>query len=259
MTFRDQLGRTVELRQWPPQRIISLVPSQTELICDLGLEKELVGITKFCVHPNHIFRTKTRIGGTKTVDVEKIHALQPDLIVANKEENVAAQVEALMADFPVWVSDVPDLNSALAMIDNMGALCGKKTEALRLCSAIAQDFETLAFSPNTKKRVAYLIWQKPWMAAGGDTFIHDMLCRCGWENVFAAKARYPEIDIVALVHADPDLVLLSSEPFPFQEKHIAELQVLLPRAEIWLADGELFSWYGSRLLKSAAHFRSLVE
>ncbi|MFM6923995.1 MAG: helical backbone metal receptor [Ferruginibacter sp.] len=240
-----------------PQRIISLVPSQTELLYHLGLNTETIGITKFCIHPQAWFKTKSRIGGTKTLDTEKIRQLKPDLVIANKEENVQEQVEALATDFPVWVTDVNNLDDALEMIADIGILTGKQAAAITLTAHIRKAFSEI---PSNSKQVktAYLIWRKPYMTVGGDTFIHNMLQRCGFENIFAAKARYPETGIAELQTADCQLLLLSSEPYPFKQLHIDELSSQLPGTKIILVDGELFSWYGSRLLQSPAYFKQLI-
>lgn len=249
----DQMGRIVG-SPYPPQRIISLVPSQTELLFDLGLGERVVGITKFCVHPEEWFRTKTRVGGTKKVDLERVRALQPDLIIGNKEENERADIEALQAEFPVWMSDVRDLEGALDMIRRVGELTGTGSNAEVMANEIAAGFARLA--PVTEgRRVAYLIWRDPWMAAGSDTFVHDMLRRCGHTNAFADRSeRYPEVSASRLAAADPDLILLSSEPYPFKEKHIAELNMVAPGTPVRLVDGEMYSWYGSRLLLAPAYF-----
>jgi ABC-type Fe3+-hydroxamate transport system substrate-binding protein len=254
-SFTDQIGRTILLPQIP-RRIISLVPSQTELLFSLGLDETVVGITKFCVHPDAWFRSKPRIGGTKAIDAARIHALQPDLIIANKEENDKQQVEALATRYPVWVSDVKTLSEALAMIRSVGALTGKETRAAELANEIDARFSILT-TPSKTAMVAYLIWYRPWMAAGGDTFIHQMLRYCGFDNAFGDRDRYPQIDPAELTGI-PDLtILLSSEPYPFRQRHIHEIQKTLPNARIMLVDGELFSWYGSRLLHAPDYFRQL--
>jgi len=242
-SFTDQTGRSIELHSIP-RRIVSLVPSQTELLSYFGLDEEVVGITKFCVHPDQWFKTKTGVGGTKQVSMEAIHALQPDLIIANKEENVKEQIEALAKHYPVWVSDVNNLDDAYSMISSLAAITGKPDT---LVGQIKEAFENLGDFPPV--RTAYLIWRKPYMAAGKDTFIHDMLRRCGFINIID-KERYPEVSIEEL--RECDVVLLSSEPFPFSKKHIDELQ--LPAM---LVDGEMFSWYGSRLLHAPAYFAQL--
>ncbi|MBL7703767.1 MAG: ABC transporter substrate-binding protein [Ferruginibacter sp.] len=244
-----------------PKRIISLVPSQTELLYDLGLETETVGITKFCVHPQSWFKTKQRVGGTKTINLAKVKELIPDLIIANKEENVKEQVEELAQHYPVWLTDVNDLGDAIQMIEDIGALTGKQTEAKNLAISIKESFGALEKHPtqNYKLKTAYLIWQKPYMAVGGDTFVNSMMQHCGFENIFTGKKRYPEISIAQLQAANCQLLLLSSEPYPFKQKHIEELSKQLPGTKIILADGEYFSWYGSRLLKSPGYFKKLIE
>lgn len=245
----------------PPKRIISLVPSQTELLHHLGLEEETVGITKFCVHPAAWFKTKTRVGGTKTVRMELIAGLNPDLVIANKEENIKEQVEELARHYPVWVTDVNNLNDALKMITDIGELTGKLSPAQLLTQNISSAFKELGElqPPNPKLKTAYLIWQKPYMTVGGDTFISDMLSRCGFDNIFSAKTRYPETTIAELKAANCELLLLSSEPYPFKQKHLDELSDQLPGCKIILADGEYFSWYGSRLLEAPAYFRKLIS
>ncbi|MGN6399776.1 MAG: ABC transporter substrate-binding protein [Flavisolibacter sp.] len=266
----DQLNRTVELTS-VPQKIISVVPSQTDLLFDLGLNEEVIGITKFCVHPQQWFRIKTRIGGTKTLHLEKIKGLQPDFIIANKEENVKEQIETLAKDFPVWISDVNNLQDAVQMMAAVGEITGRQNEAEMLITQIKTNFasltnnqiskESLHLKPlqtqNPKLKTAYLIWKDPYMTVGGDTFINNMLNYAGFENIFAQLRRYPQITIEQLRAANCQLLLLSSEPYPFRQKHIDELQGQLPDTKIILADGEMFSWYGSRLLKAPAYFQEL--
>lgn len=239
-----------------PLRIISLVPSITELLHSLGLEERVVGITKFCVHPDSWFRTKARIGGTKQVDFNTIASLSPDLIIANKEENVKEQVEELASRYPVWLTDVKDYEDAVFMIRQLGKICNKEATANELCKNIRQAFAALPVFTN-KIRTAYLIWKAPWMTVGGDTFIHHMMEKAGYDNVFAGQERYPEITIEILQAARPELILLSSEPYPFRQPHIDQLQPLFPGTSIRLADGEMFSWYGSRLLRAPAYFQEL--
>lgn len=257
MITTDQCGRSIELTE-TPKRIISLVPSQTELLFDLGLGDEVVGITKFCIHPEEWFRTKSRVGGTKQVNMEMIRQLQPDLIIANKEENVKEQIEALEKEWPVWVSDVNNLAQALDMISQIGELTNTAVKASLLRSGIKAAFET-AINNNKPPRSAYLIWKDPWMTAGGDTFIHDLLERAGLKNIYQSASRYPEISIDELRSMNCELLLLSSEPYPFNEKHMAGLQEQLPDTKIVLADGEMFSWFGSHLLNAPAYFQKLWQ
>ena len=254
---QDMLNRTVSVTD-APKRIISLVPSQTELLADLGLDEEVVGITKFCVHPKHWFRTKTRIGGTKTVHIDRVEALQPDLIIANKEENVREQIEALEHIAPVWVSDVNNLDDALYMIRKVALICGKSSTGNEMAKRIETSFASLVQLGKSYK-TAYAIWKDPWMWAGGDTFIHDILQRCGLENVFSKIDRYPEADPAQLKKLNPEVVLLSSEPYPFKEKHVQEIRSVLPNAKIHLVDGEYFSWYGSRLLHASEYLSALLK
>lgn len=262
--FTDQTGRTVTIPHLP-QRIISLVPSQTELLFDLGLENEVAGITKFCIHPQHWFQHKTRVGGSKQVNMDVIHSLQPDLIIANKEENVKEQVEELAKQFPVWVSDVNNLEDAFAMIRQVGEITGRPDKASHIVTKIKSAFSQLQNSVNKpslpagRLKTIYLIWQNPIMTAGGDTFIHAMLQAAGFCNMFEKKTRYPEITIKQVQKSAPDLLLLSSEPYPFKEKHIAEWKERLTGTTVLLVDGEMFSWYGSRLLQAPAYFVSLQQ
>lgn len=253
--FTDQTGRNVSLPV-QPHRIISLVPSQTELLADLGLNEEVVGITKFCIHPQEWFRTKIRIGGTKQVSMNRIHELKPDLIIANKEENVKEQVEELANHYPVWVSDVNNLADVLDMIYSIGTLTGTENKATDIVAQIKTGFSGLK-TRDKKPNTAYLIWKDPYMTAGGDTFIHSMLEACGFENVYKSQRRYPQISIAELQASNCEILLLSSEPYPFGQKHIDELQQYLPDTKILLVDGEMFSWYGSRLLYAPQYFEEL--
>lgn len=256
--FTDQLGREMEITE-SPKRIVSVVPSQTELLYDLGLNQEVIGITKFCVHPEEWFRTKTRIGGTKTVKVEMVASLQPDLIIANKEENAKEQLEQLEKIAPVWISDIKDISGAFDMIQHIGRITGKQAEATALIDQIKKDFSILKKQTATNKiiRAVYLIWKDPYMAAGGDTFINDMMELCCWQNILSDIPRYPAITIEELKVKNTELILLSSEPFPFKQKHIDELKTALPSAEIMLVDGEIFSWYGSRMKYAASYISRL--
>ncbi len=255
--FIDMLGREIVLEQ-PPQRIVSLVPSQTELLHDLGLETEVAGITKFCIHPNTWFRNKARVGGTKTVNIDKVKALLPDLIIANKEENTKEQLEALQAIAPVWISDIKNLEEALTMIREVSIIVGRQAAGQKLIEQIAQGFAHGNLNMLTRKKTAYAIWYNPWMWAGGDTFISDMLKQCNCENILESQSRYPSMNVAELKQYNPELVLLSSEPYPFKEQHILEVKASLPAAEVLLADGEMFSWYGSRLLHAPLYFKSLL-
>lgn len=252
MEFTDHLDRTIFLPK-PPERIISLVPSQTELLVDLGLEEKLVGVTKFCVHPRHLRKSKTIIGGTKNYRFDVIDSLKPDLIIGNKEENDQEGIQKLAGKYPVWMSDIFDLKDSHRMISDLGELTGTEGKAAEVIFQIEKSFA----QPIAKKGTCvYLIWENPKMAAGKNTFIDSMLSVAGFENL-VEQFRYPEIIEETLINLSPDYLLLSSEPFPFKEKHINIFQKLLPSSKIKLVDGELFSWYGTRLLHAADYFMCL--
>jgi len=254
----DQMGRSVEVPR-APRRIVSLVPSQTELLFDLGAGDRVVGVTRFCVHPRDAVARVPNVGGTKQLRLDRIASLAPDLVIGNKEENERGQIETLAERSPVWLSDVATLEDALAMIHAVGDLvdAGGRADALR--RAIEAGFAALPRAGG--RRVVYLIWRRPWMGVGAGTFIDDLLRRCGFVNVLAEKGldRYPELADEALRDAAPDLVLLSSEPFPFAEKHVQEIAELLPAAKIQLVDGEAFSWFGSRLARAPKTLAELVR
>lgn len=252
--FTDQLGNEVSV-SFPPQRIVSLVPSQTELLFDLALNDRVVGITKFCIHPENWRKSKTIIGGTKNFDFERIRSLEPDLIIGNKEENYAEGIQTLSAQFPVWMSDIVTLSDALKMIQKIGEITNTSFKSEKIVADIHASFANLKKLQSLK--TLYLIWKNPWMAAAPGTFIHEMMRLSGLENVFDKQTRYPELNTEQIQRLNPELILLSSEPFPFKEKHIEELQQLCPNAKIMLVDGEMFSWYGSRLLKFTAYLDNL--
>ena len=258
-SFTDQMGHTITL-QAPPQRIISLVPSQTELLADLGLEDRVVGITKFCVHPDSWFRSKQRIGGTKTYHFDRIAALQPDLIIGNKEENDEAQIRELQKLYPVWMSDIQNLDDAVSMIRSVGIITERIQEANFIENAILGKFGMLGAEMATRSvvSVGYLIWRNPYMAAGHGTFIDAMLQKLRMKNVLQVS-RYPETTLAELAQCAPDVILLSSEPYPFSGKHVEELQSAMPETRIVLVDGEMFSWYGSRLVQAPDYFRKVLN
>jgi ABC-type Fe3+-hydroxamate transport system substrate-binding protein len=246
--------------------IVSVVPSQTELLYELGLNEEVKAITKFCIHPTAWFRSKTRVGGTKTMNVDLIKKIKPDLVIANHEENVKEQVEELAKTCDVFVTDVNNLSDALQMIKDIGLLTGQFDKAMSIANQLEKKFlDLLEFiTAKPKLKSAYLIWQNPYMAVGGHTFIDSMMTYCGLENIFTNVERYPEISLEDLQSSYPgkspcDLILLSSEPYPFKEKQLQEIQLKLPSKKIMLVDGEMFSWYGSRLLKAADYFKNLRE
>ncbi len=187
--------------------------------------------------------------------------LAPDLIIANKEENVRQQIEELARECDVWVTDVNNLAQAIKMINDIGNLTNRSKPASALASQIEEKFDKLktAVSSKQKIRAAYFIWKDPYMVAASGTFINDMMHYCGFENIFSNETRYPEISPEEITAQNCDLILLSSEPYPFKEKHIKEMNQQFPDVKIMLVDGEMFSWYGSRLLKAADYFHNLIN
>jgi len=256
MQFIDQLQQIINLEK-TPQRIISLVPSQTELLVDLGLKKYLVGITKFCVHPEELREEIDIVGGTKDIHLDKIKQLKPDLILCNKEENTKEIVTSLQHIAPVHVSNIHNIEESLVLIKQYGEIFSIEKNAASLIEDIKEEYNSFTkFIENKPNRkIAYFIWRKPWMVAGGNTFINELLQLNHFKNIFEATPRYPEVDLKDL--KEVDLVLLSSEPFPFKEKHIQELTAYVSKDKIKLVDGEYFSWYGSRLKNAFTYFKQL--
>ena len=258
----DQIGTKHNFTTFP-KRIVSLVPSQTELLYDLGLEDNIVGITKFCVHPIHLKATKAIVGGTKSIKLDAIQALQPDIIICNKEENTKEIVEQLSAICPVWVTDICTVKDNSKMIQDFGELFNKRIEAQKWILKIEtaqKDFETFVTGKSIKK-VAYFIWANPYMVAGNNTFINELLKLNHFQNIYQAKeGRYPAVDLEKIIsEGNPDFVLLSSEPFPFNEEHGSEIKRFTLQSKIIFVDGEMFSWYGSRLVKAFAYFKLLHQ
>jgi len=254
--IKDQLGRELQLTKYP-QKIISLVPSQTELLFSLGLDEEVIAITSFCIHPPSWKVSKKIIGGTKKLHLSVIDALQPDLIIANKEENERSQVETLASRYPVYISDISNLQEAFRMMMDVGGITGKAETAVELIEKIQARFDLLSESYPQKLRVAYLIWRNPYMTVGGGTFIHEMLEKAGFENVFSALSRYPVVTLKQILETGCDVVLLSSEPYPFDQKHVEEIKKINVDLTCLLVNGELFSWYGSRLLDTPPYLQQI--
>ncbi len=253
-TFTDHLENQI-IVSFPPQRIISLVPSQTELLADLGLDDRVVGITKFCVHPESWRKSKLIVGGTKNFQFEVIESLQPDLIIGNKEENYKEGIEKLRLTYPVWMSDIVSIKDAFSMIEQIGELTGTTTKAMEISDHIRIAFSDIEKLPLL--RTLYLIWRKPWMAAASGTFIHELMTLAGLQNCLVENDRYPELTAEKIALLNPQLIMLSSEPYPFQQKHIDEVQKICPQAKIVLVDGEMFSWYGSRLKKFPEYLKTI--
>lgn len=243
--IKDMLEREVRVPD-NPQRIISLCPSQTMTLADLGCSERLAGITRFCIHPEEVYRSVKRIGGTKRVNYEAIAELQPDLIIGEKEENTQEMIQQLEKEYPVYMTDVTDIPSCYEMVRNLGMI----TQTEIIAEKLVQDMKDALgrIRPLEVVEIAYLIWREPWMVAGRNNFIDAILEVCGFRNVFTGlPGRYPKITAEWLQDAAPVVLLLSDEPYPFGEKHKSEFLQVLPQAKIFLVNGEYFSWYGSRI------------
>jgi ABC-type Fe3+-hydroxamate transport system substrate-binding protein len=256
MIYKDSLNREIILKE-TPQRIISVVPSLTELLHDMGLERQIIGITNYCVHPVHYKATKTIIGGTKKVKLKLIEKLKPDFILCSKEENTPEMVAKLEKIAPVYVSDVNSFDEALQLIDKLGTILDRRTQAQHILDRINfryKEFQS-KFRGVFKRKVAYFIWADPWMVAGGNTFINDMIRISGFENAYASKERYPEINIKKMkVVAAPTLLIFSSEPYNFSDDEVFEVLRKNRKTITIYVDGQYFSWYGSRMIKAFDHF-----
>lgn len=255
VSLADARGQTLTLTV-PPRRVVSLVPSLTELLAYFSLDESVVGLTRFCTRPAAWKARKQIVGGTKNVHLDRVRALVPDLVLANLEENTREDVEALEREMPVFVTDVCSVPAACEMIRQVGRLTGCALQADSLASEIDAGFAGLA-APRPPLRAAYLIWRDPYMTVGHDTFIHDVLARGGFLNAFGDQTRYPAVTPEDLMAAHLDVLLLASEPFPFQEKHLDAVRAFLPKTPLRIVDGELFSWYGARLLYTPAYLERL--
>ena len=258
--MKDQLNRTIQIDSIP-ERIVSLVPSQTELLFDMGLESTIVGISKFCVHPSHLLKEKTIVGGTKVVHFDKIRALNPDIILCNKEENTPEMIKELETIATVHISDIYSIDDCLELIEMYGHLFSKESEADDIKDKIKGKLEEFKLFMEDKpfRNTAYFIWKTPWMVVARETFINELLTINNFENYYNDLKRYPEIELIDGKAEDVELVLLSSEPFPFKNEHEELLRPFYPRAKFLIVDGEYFSWYGTRLIEAFDYFKSLHQ
>lgn len=259
LNFIDQMGRNISLASYP-ERIVSLVPSQTELLFYLGLENKIVGRTKFCIHPEDKIKKINSIGGTKTPRIQDIIDLKPDLIIGNKEENDINSIKKLEELFPVWMSDIISIEDALDMILGIGKLCNTEKKASSLVNEINAGLYILdQFKEKLNgKTCLYLIWKDPYMGAASNTFVNDLIKRCGFTNILEGKERYPMLTLHEIIEMSADYIFLSTEPYPFKKKSVEELEQLVPGSKIKLVDGEMFSWYGNRMIKSIAYLNNLI-
>jgi ABC-type Fe3+-hydroxamate transport system substrate-binding protein len=243
-------------------RVVSLVPSITELLFALGLDAHVVGRTGFCIHPRERVRALPKVGGTKDVDLGKLRALAPTHVIVNVDENRAPDVEAMRSFVPhviVTHPNAPTDNAALYRL--LGGIFGAPAQAAALCARLQAELDACAAARFVPERVLYLCWKDPWMTVAADTYIAATLAAVGWTvphpaGGFAGAARYPTVDLEAEA-LRVDRVLLSSEPFPFTERHAAELRARYPRVAVQLVDAELTSWYGARAIDGLAQLRAL--
>jgi ABC-type Fe3+-hydroxamate transport system substrate-binding protein len=231
-------------------RIVCLVPSITELICDLGLAQQLVGRTGFCIHPWDVVRTIPKVGGTKDVKLDRVRELAPTHVVLNIDENTRETAASLAEFVPhIVVTHPQGPRDNLELYRLLGAVFGADAAAERLCAAFEQAYDELAGLDRARQDVLYLIWRDPWMTIARETYIAQTLALVNWHTFPEDGAdRYPEVDIANL-SGQVDRVLLSSEPYHFHEHHRAEIASLVPGAEVTLIDGEMTSWYGSRAIQ----------
>ncbi|MBK9385458.1 MAG: ABC transporter substrate-binding protein [Planctomycetes bacterium] len=249
-----------------PERVISLCPSVTETLFSLGLERRIVGRTRWCVEPAERVAAVPTVGGTKNPDLDALCALAPELVLLNEEENRREDAESLEARGLRTRSHFPrDVEGARAMVEDLGALLGCEAASARLAAEIDAELRATreAAARLPRRQVAYLIWRRPWMAIGGGTYIGALLAEAGLDNVLGAESavRYPEVDLRALVASGAEALLLSSEPYPFAAKHLAEAaeQSGLPPERLFLVDGQALSWYGARTPRGLRAARELME
>ncbi|MEI4770630.1 helical backbone metal receptor [Psychrobacillus sp. FJAT-51614] len=254
--LNDHLGREVKITA-PPKRIVSICPAITETLFALGLDNEIIGRTKYCIFPKKTVDKVEIVGGTKEVNEEKIRGLQPDLILAEKEENTKEIVQALEKIAPVFVLEVQSIKDAYRFIKTLGLLTNKEQKADEIIASCKASFP--ATPVGNIKKAAYAIWRKPYMVVGGTTYINDVLYTLGFHNPFEkVGSRYPSVTKEEFAKSNLDVLLLASEPFPFQEKHIAEFQDFLPNTKIILVDGEMF-WYGAKMITAGPYLKELIE
>jgi ABC-type Fe3+-hydroxamate transport system substrate-binding protein len=250
--FTDALGQRFERAAAP--RVVSLVPSITETLIDLGLRERLVGRTGFCIHPREAVRDVAKVGGTKDVKLDAVRALNPTHVIVNVDENEVPTVEALRAFVPHIVVTHPNApQDNLALYRLLGGIFGRDETAEHMCRRLQSQLDALSSSDWPREKVLYLIWQQPWMTVAADTYIARTLAAVGWRVPHPAggdrgAARYPRLDDLDAAAAGVERVLLSTEPFSFREPHARELRRRLPGKPVDLLDGEWTSWYGSRAI-----------
>lgn len=250
-----QGNRWISLNDNPPCRIISLVPSLTELLYYLGLGKYVVGITRFCVLPETKIPKPKIIGGTKNPKIDSIRLLNPDFIIASKEENRYSDIHEMHDGTAVWVTDIATIEDNIEVINSLLALFDIQSDYKSIVQNFTRLYTQGAILRN--KRVLYLIWKEPYMTVGGDTFIHEMIHHAGFENVTSVLERYPVLSKEEIISLCPDYIFLSTEPYPFKQSHLQEFATIFPDSKIILVDGQMFSWYGIRPLFAMEYFATI--
>jgi ABC-type Fe3+-hydroxamate transport system substrate-binding protein len=243
----------------PEARIVCLVPSITELLCDLGLAARIIGRTGFCVHPEHLVRVIPKVGGTKDVNLARVRRLAPSHLIVNIDENEKPTVQALAAAVPhIVVTHPQHPRDNLELYRLMGSIFCVEPRAAMLCAQFEEAYERLEQLPWQSRRVLYLIWKDPWMTVAPGTYIANMLALVDWQHLsFADTRRYPEIDLDKAAQ-QAELILLSSEPYRFDETHRAALAKRFPEQHVQLVDGEMLSWYGSRAIAGLDYLSQLA-
>ena len=256
MIIEDQMGREIEILN-KAFNVVSLVPSITELLVYWKQKYRLRGVTSFCPNP---FGKVYSIGGTKNPNLLDIMDIEPDLIIANKEENRKEDIELIAKHFPTYISNINKLEDVYVMMKDLGKIFKQEERAQSLFKEISESMRKFEFGHGWKRKALYFVWRKPMMIAGGNTFIDDMIERAGFKNIGREVGdRYPEITKDRIAELQPDVILLSSEPYRFNKVHRDELKDLIPLENIVFVDAKYFSWYGSRLRGSAAYFTELYE
>lgn len=256
----DILGREIAVTT-PPQRIVSLVPSLTEYLCAIGAADRLVGVTDFCTEPAEVVANIPKVRGTKNPHREQIHELRPDLILAAKEENRKQDVQWFeQANIPVFVTDICRVDDAIPQLAQVAGLVEAADMATPLLNNIQQHLTSLQqeLLDRPRKRFLTFIWREPWMVVGGDTYAHDLLTRCGGENLaLHFEGRYPRATLEDFLACNPDVIFLPDEPYVFTKK---DLDAFIPfttvpavqSSHIHLCDGKLLTWYGPRMIEAIA-------
>jgi ABC-type hemin transport system substrate-binding protein len=257
----DDVGRRLALAA-PPGRIVSLVPSLTELVCALGRSDRLVGVTRYCTEPAAVVAGLPKLGGTKNPDLEAVLRLAPDLVLVNAEETRREDFQALTeANLTVFVSFPRSLAATVGSIERLGEAIDSSVSA----AAMAREITALLAQPPDRRLRAFCpIWRKPWMAFNRDTYAHDLLCQAGADNVCAGRPeRYPVVELDAVAQTDPEIILLPDEPYPFAERHRPSLTpfsgtTAWRQGRIHFVDGKALSWYGHRTAPAVRDFRRLI-